>query len=758
MKKNGKYSRNGTAMIIVVSYLLLSAGCSKQVTPMNFDEWRSFSEQLTDRLRLARLDLPTSRLLSSADPTGENDDFNHYIRRGPAGWWVIADLKGPGYISRFWLTGPDADHKIRLIFDNGKNEILTSVEDFLGPRDNRCWHSYAPITYSNQLVVMVEEGGKKDPRGGWPRIFYQINYSTLTSSTKAVVSFPAVWNTATRKEFERGKDIWRSKVSTSTVTSCTNSETKVITCEAVIAGGKQSNLVELTDCGIIEELDVTPDFSGISKVSTKEQLIRSLRLKIYWDKFPEPSVDVPLGTFFGSFYRRTRFSSYFVGMNDDTLWSRFPMPFKQSVVIAIENNAEISIPVKIRLSYHKLSEWDSKYGYLHAKFSRSNERETGKPHTILKVRGNGKYAGCFLAVGSLDRSWWALEGDEMMWIDGERIPSWQGTGLEDYFNSGWYYANPRVYPLSGLLFKVPFRTIQYRFHLNDAVRFSSSFEMIFERGPRNASHAWMESVAFYYMETPVSASGEVSQNMTSGIVHDEFEQYTIMTELIDRERGGDIKGAYERLLEFMENYPQHQDISLLSLRGISYQRYLCEGTNLQEVYKQFIATCKDDRAVQQAKLLLWYDENPEHGLMGVYCNARSKIFLDGNHIVEVDHPQRMIVLPVRLKPGKHVIGIEAKWVRPGAWAQVWLMANKQLIVSDGSWRRSEISVSGWNGLDFDDSSWQVVGSTSDSCGPPEAPYVYLEPNAFPLVQSKAVGLYIADNKTYYFRKVFEISP
>lgn len=750
--KNQRYSI--TKLIRTLCYLFFFAGCSKQTSQTNTTEWLKFSTQLADKNRIAQLDLPDSRLISSADPTGENNDFNHYIRKGPLGWWVIADLIGPGYISRFWTTGTDPDHKIQLFFDNEKNpSVLTTVEDLLGPRDNRCWHSYAPITYSNRLVVMIEEGGKKDPLGGWPRIFYQINYSTLASNTP-IVSFPRVWNTSTRTEFERIKNMWRTPISSS-ITSNINSNMDIITSDVILLAGTQTNILHLTDCGIVEDLTITPDFSEINTVTAKEQIIRSLIFKLYWDKFSAPSVNVPLGAFFGSLHRRTRFNSYFVGLTDDTFWSKFPMPFKHSLLLAIENNTNISIPVRIQLKYRKLTKWDSTLGYFHASLSKSNEREIGKPHTILKVNGRGKYVGCFLAVGSIDRSWWALEGDEIMRVDGEHVPRWRGTGLEDYFNSGWYYANPRAYPLSGLLFKVPFRTIQYRFHLNDAVSFSSSFEMIFERGPRNASRAWMESVAFYYMDAPKPASHVSVLEPARG----EFEQYVIMTELIDRERFGDFKGAYDRLCEFIETYPQHPDISLLNLRGISYQQYLTrKETNLQNAYTQFIATCKDERALHQAKLLLWCNEHPENGLLGVYCNSHTKIFLDGNQILELDHPERMIVIPVTLKSGKHVIAIEAKWIRPGAWAQIWLMINKQLIVSDGSWRRTDsIPPSTWHTINFDDSSWQTVGSTSDSCGPPEAPYVRLEPNAFPNTQNKAVGLYIADNKTYYFRKVFEIS-
>ena len=32
-----------------------------------------------------------------------------------------------------------------------------------------------------------------------------------------------------------------------------------------------------------------------------------------------------------------------------------------------------------------------------------------------------------------------LEGDEMIYVDGEKEAAIKGTGTEDYFNSGWYF-------------------------------------------------------------------------------------------------------------------------------------------------------------------------------------------------------------------------------------------------------------------------------------------------------------------------------
>ena len=52
------------------------------------------------------------------------------------------------------------------------------------------------------------------------------------------------------------------------------------------------------------------------------------------------------------------------------------------------------------------------------------------------VKGRGHYVGCNLSVLHFQGSWWG-EGDDMICIDDEEIPSINGTGAEDYFNHAW---------------------------------------------------------------------------------------------------------------------------------------------------------------------------------------------------------------------------------------------------------------------------------------------------------------------------------
>ena len=77
--------------------------------------------------------------------------------------------------------------------------------------------------------------------------------------------------------------------------------------------------------------------------------------------------------------------------------------------------------------------------------------------------------GCYLSAISNNDSWYILEGDERIYIDGAKTPIVHGTGLEDYFNGAWYYSGLSDLPLCGLLEKAAMRTDQYRFHLPERI-------------------------------------------------------------------------------------------------------------------------------------------------------------------------------------------------------------------------------------------------------------------------------------------------
>ena len=108
-----------------------------------------------------------------------------------------------------------------------------------------------------------------------------------------------------------------------------------------------------------------------------------------------------------------------------------------------------------------------------------------------------------------------LEGDEMIYIDGEDKPSINGTGTEDYFSSGWYF-DRGVYsaPFHGVVIKDEHlsRISAYRWHIEDAMPFHKSIKVTIEHGTNNNVEADYSSVANYYETGPAAKGPELPKD------------------------------------------------------------------------------------------------------------------------------------------------------------------------------------------------------------------------------------------------------
>jgi hypothetical protein len=124
----------------------------------------------------------------------------------------------------------------------------------------------------------------------------------------------------------------------------------------------------------------------------------------------------------------------------------------------------------------------------------------GADYNILEFKGTGHYVGVNLTLPAVGRN---LEGNERMYVDGVRSPVIQGTGTEDYFNGGWYFdkgaftTQTHGAPALG----APFGA--YRFHLSDAVPFSSSIRVAIQHGATDNLTDPYGSVAYFYAKPEV---------------------------------------------------------------------------------------------------------------------------------------------------------------------------------------------------------------------------------------------------------------
>lgn len=258
---------------------------------------------------------------------------------------------------------------------------------------------------------------------------------------------------------------------------------------------------------------------------------QEMLLRIYYDGSDKPAVEAPVGDFFANCFgqRRSVVSLPVIVEDADSYNCFWRMPFRKSIRIEITNESE----KEIRLLYYNI-DWIKKDSipedtpYFYAQYRQEYPVEQGKDYLILETEGKGHYVGTVLAVRTRSPFWFG-EGDEKIYIDGEKKASIWGTGTEDYFLSAWglqttstpYFGTP-YFDQWGI---VGGHTSAYRWHLNDPIVFNKGIKVTIEHfgwmspdeNPKYEKHSWNErqddfsSVAFWYQTgTPTfSAMGRI---------------------------------------------------------------------------------------------------------------------------------------------------------------------------------------------------------------------------------------------------------
>jgi hypothetical protein len=228
-------------------------------------------------------------------------------------------------------------------------------------------------------------------------------------------------------------------------------------------------------------------------LTTHRQHWRQLLFRCYWEGDERPAVEVPVGDFFcqgwGEF---SQVNSLPVAVNPHGGFNSYwPMPFRQSARLTLENISDQEITVYFQIDY-TLTDLPEGMGYLHAHWRRSNPLAYQTDHLLLEgVRGGGHYVGTYLAWGVNNSGWWG-EGEIKFFMDGDQQwPSICGTGTEDYFGGAWNFDvpgqgyTPFSTPFLGMpqvlrpdgLYRSQQRFGMYRWHVMDPIRFADDLRV-----------------------------------------------------------------------------------------------------------------------------------------------------------------------------------------------------------------------------------------------------------------------------------------
>jgi len=244
--------------------------------------------------------------------------------------------------------------------------------------------------------------------------------------------------------------------------------------------GETTVLADLAGPGVVTHLWVT--------IADNEYgWPRLLRLRVYYDGSAVPSVDAPIGDFFavGHGFEAKVKSAMVVDSSDGRARNSYwPMPFRKSCRITVTNEGRRRVAnLYYHVDWEKLPSLPANTPYFHAHYRQALPAPAdGKPYEFLSVTGKGHYVGTVLSVVQAEAGWFG-EGDDFFWVDGEKYPSIEGTGSEDYFNDAWGlhvndspYYGVTVAEGTGL----GSRMTAYRWHLVDPVPFQKSLKVEIE--------------------------------------------------------------------------------------------------------------------------------------------------------------------------------------------------------------------------------------------------------------------------------------
>jgi hypothetical protein len=291
----------------------------------------------------------------------------------------------------------------------------------------------------------------------------------------------------------------------------------------VVSPGETYTMLDVDGPGIVSHIWTTIN-------SSEPYHLKRIVLRMYWDNEETPSVETPIGDFFGlglGEYHSWESAMLSVG-NSNAMNSFFPMPYRKHARITITNEGKDRINafyynLEYRTESHPLP---ADTLYFHAQYRQAQPTngwtsqwyQNGDPNVSYKrnldgkdnyvwfdAQGHGQYVGVTMSVLQNQDGWWG-EGDDMFFIDGEKIPSIIGTGSEDYFLGAWGFGLPFSYPFYGApMVGKEFaggRTSVYRFHFDAPIPFKKSMKATIEHGHANHRSDNFYSVAYWYQAEP----------------------------------------------------------------------------------------------------------------------------------------------------------------------------------------------------------------------------------------------------------------
>ena len=248
--------------------------------------------------------------------------------------------------------------------------------------------------------------------------------------------------------------------------------------------------------------------------------LKELVLRAYWDGNAKPSVESPIGDFFGlnlnSYFNYE--SEYLMCSPGKSLNCYFAMPYRTGARLTVTNEGTQDVgSFYSNIDYQSVPSLPADTLYFHAQYrqsapcvpnTESKVNLDGKlNHVYCETRGRGHLMGITLGVLQNADGWWG-EGDEMIFVDDQTKPIITGTGSEDYLLGSWDFGGrDGSIPFSHHMYGAPLivnpertggRYCCYRWHGDNPVTFTRYMKHTMEHGHANDRGDNFFTVGYWY--------------------------------------------------------------------------------------------------------------------------------------------------------------------------------------------------------------------------------------------------------------------
>jgi len=391
-----------------------------------------------------------------------NRDVGQYVRTETTAdgrkEHVLADLKGPGTVTRFWSANPDRTNTTRFYFDGeAEPRLVLPLADLFkglatpfGPDfsyvSGTGGNLYFPLPYAVSLKITVEETPDSPLR-----LYYEIGYRTYDAGADARVE---TFDPAKASAWEKTAMLVAGRLAQpssampaadANVAGGAGRASDWLSARLTVAPGETASLPRVEGEKAVLEWAArvlgTRESRDWSDPARAHNAYRLLVIEVLFDG--ERSIETPLGDFFGSGPGVDPYENLFFTIDGTgRMTSRLPMPFAKSMDLRLKNLGRVPYTVEFLLrlgdreftprDYHLRAQW------------RTLSRHSWPPFdtNVLDTTGEGKVVGTVYEIANDGLIWWG-EGDQKISIDGEPFPSTFGTGTEDDY--GYAYGDNRPF-------------------------------------------------------------------------------------------------------------------------------------------------------------------------------------------------------------------------------------------------------------------------------------------------------------------------